>query len=82
MSKVKASDHESYNTFTLIAFILPIIGVILGVAYLAKDRSEDRKLGEHLVAISIFFALMQAVFLMIFWDDLFATPTIYNTPGY
>lgn len=55
---VKATQHESYNTYTLIAFILPVVGVILGIAYLAKDQKLDRKLGEHLVAISILFGIL------------------------
>lgn len=51
--KVKASDHESYNTFSVIGFLLPIIGIVLGLIYLTKNDRMDRKLGEHMVAFSI-----------------------------
>jgi hypothetical protein len=56
---VKALDHESYWTLSILAFIIPIVGLILGIVYLTKDNKLDKKLGEHLVALSVLF--------MIFW---------------
>lgn len=51
--KPKASRHDSYGVFTILAVLLPIIGIILGIVYLAKDSKLDKKLGEHLVALGI-----------------------------
>lgn len=50
---MKANDHESYGSYTLLAFIIPIIGVILGIMYMGKDKKLDRKLGEHLLATGV-----------------------------
>lgn len=63
-TKVKAKDHESYGTFTILSIIIPLVGFILGIVYLTKDKKVDKKLGEHLVALSILFG--------IFWWVLFA----------
>ena len=57
-AKVRANDHESYGTFTLISLVLPIVGFILGIVYLTKDTPVDKKLGEHLIAISILFGII------------------------
>lgn len=75
-TKVKAKDHESYGTFTILSIIIPLVGFILGVVYLTKDKKVDKKLGEHMVALSVLFG--------IFWWILFAmfvpssTTTITN----
>jgi len=61
--KIKAINHENYITYTLIALVVPIVGIIVGAIYLGKDEKIDKKLGEHLVAISILF--------MIIWGILF-----------
>lgn len=58
LQTVKASQHPDYTTYTLIGLILPIVGVILGVALLVKDKEEDKKLGEHLIAFSILFMIL------------------------
>lgn len=52
-TKVKASDHESYNTYTLISFLIPIVGIIMGAIMLTKDQKIDKKLGEHAIVVSI-----------------------------
>lgn len=53
MSKVRASDHESYNTFSIIGFLVPLIGIIIGIVYITKDTKLEKKLGEHMIAFSI-----------------------------
>jgi hypothetical protein len=49
----KAKNHPSYWTFTILGLILPIVGVIVGIVYLTKEKTIDKKLGEHVIAISI-----------------------------
>jgi len=71
---VKAKQHENYGTFTLIAVILPLIGVILGIVYLAKDDKLDKKLGEHVLAFSILFFIIWSVAWGVFVG--MQTPTI------
>ncbi len=68
---VKASDHESYNTLTVVSFLLPIVGIILGIVYLTKTTPEERKLGEHLVAFSIFAAIVQGILYVMFVPQMF-----------
>jgi len=75
VTKIKAKDHESYGTFTILSIIIPLVGFILGVVYLTKDKKVDKKLGEHMVALSVLFGM--------FWWILFAmfvptTTTITN----
>src|ERR1035437_3675626 len=65
-SKAKASQHESYGTFTLITAIIPFVGFILGIVYLTKDKKVDKKLGEHLIAWSILFSIIWWVVLSMF----------------
>jgi len=55
---VKATDHESYGTYTLLAVLIPLAGFIIGIIMLTKDEKVDRKLGEHLVAVSILMSII------------------------
>ena len=75
--KVKASQHESYGTFTILAIIIPLAGFILGIVYLTKDKKVDKKLGEHLLALSILFGAFWWIILAMF---VFKTSTITTTP--
>lgn len=56
--KPVASDHESYNTLSIIGFLMPIIGIVLGIVYLTKEKTLDRKLGEHLIAFSLLGSIL------------------------
>lgn len=56
--KVQAKDHESYATLSIIGFLVPLVGLIVGAIYLTKDGSLDKKLGEHLVAFSVLGAIV------------------------
>jgi hypothetical protein len=52
-NKVRAKQHSSYWTFTILGLLLPVIGIILGIVYLTKKDLLDRKLGEHTIVMSI-----------------------------
>ena len=67
IKNLKASQHESYATFTLLALILPLIGLILGAVYLSKDNKLDKKLGEHTLAISILFMIIWPIVWYLFF---------------
>lgn len=56
--KVQAKEHESFGNLSLLTALIPPIGFVLGIVYLTKDRKLDKKLGEHLVALSVLFALI------------------------
>jgi ribosomal protein L40E len=56
--KIKANQHSSYAKFTLVALIFPLVGLILGIAYLTKESELDKKLGEHTLVISILFSML------------------------
>lgn len=52
--KVRASDHDSYNMYSIVSFLLPLAGIIMGAIMLTKDEKIDKKLGEHAIVVSIF----------------------------
>lgn len=66
--KINASKHESYGTLSLISFLVPIAGIVLGIAYLIKDEKVDKKLGEHLLVVGIFASFVWTVGWYIFND--------------
>ncbi|MBI5357512.1 hypothetical protein HZB74_01560 [Candidatus Saccharibacteria bacterium] len=78
-TEVKASKHESYLALTIVAFFIPIIGLIVGIVYIAKDKRLDKKLGEHLIAISILFMILQTIFWYLTWGRS-TTLTTYSPP--
>ena len=59
--KVKANDHPSYGTYTLVCILIPIVGLILGIVGLTKSDSLDKKLGEHALALSITMMIVYAI---------------------
>ena len=77
--KVRAQDNESFGTYTLIAIIIPIAGLILGILMLAKDTPIDKKLGEHLVAISILMGIVISVLWYAYMGSVYSPPTTYYT---
>ncbi len=62
MSKIKANQHESYATYSILAVIFPVIGLILGIVALSKEGKLDKKLGEHTIAVSILFMCLWSIF--------------------
>lgn len=64
--KIKAKHHESYMTMSVLSFLIPAAGFIVGLVYLTKDKIMDRKLGEHMVAFSVLMALVQGFVWMIY----------------
>jgi uncharacterized membrane protein YvbJ len=56
--KVLAKDHSDYRTITILSLLLPAVGFIVGIVYLAKDRLIDKKLGEHAIAFSIISGIL------------------------
>ncbi len=77
--KVEAKDHESYGTFTVLAIIIPLVGFILGIVYLTKDKKVDKKLGEHLVALSVLFGAFWWILLAMFVFKTTTTAPIVTT---
>lgn len=57
-NKTKVSKHPDYTTATIIAAILPVVGLILGIVYLAKDSRADKKLGANTIVSSILFSIL------------------------
>lgn len=76
--KVKAVDHESYITYSILAVLLPGIGIILGMLYLAKDEPVDKKIGEHMLALGVLSIILWFIAFYIFGANLFRTPAIYS----
>lgn len=80
VTKPKAKDHESYGSYTALAVLFPLIGLILGVVYMSKDDALDKKFGEHLLAVSIFASIAWAIAWYVFVG--MQTPAIYTAPSY
>jgi len=75
-TKVKASDHGSYGVLTIIAFLVPLVGLIMGAIYLTKDTKLDHKVGEHLIAVGVLSSIIaSALWFFTFGSGLF-TPSI------
>lgn len=68
---VKPQDHESYNTFTLITFLLPMVGLILGIVFLTRLDATEKKLGEHLIAFSVLASILWGFLYVVFMSDFF-----------
>lgn len=59
--KVRAQDHDSYSTYSIIAFLIPLVGFILGIVMLTKDEKIDKKLGEHVLVVSIIGGILWSI---------------------
>jgi hypothetical protein len=57
-NQIKAKQHDSYITMTVLCILVPLVGLIIGIVYLTKDKVLDKKLGEHMVAFSILWAII------------------------
>ena len=65
--KVHAKNHPEYTKYTIFTVLVPIVGLLLGVTYSAKDDPQDKKLGEHLLAFSILLSILYAVLYVFFF---------------
>jgi len=80
-SRVKASQHESYGMFTLLCVLLAPVALIIGIIYLSKKDHLDRKLGEHIVALSILVMIVTGALWAIFMPrQVYLMPPTTN-PG-
>lgn len=57
-NNIKARQHDSYITMTVICILIPLVGLILGIVYLTKDKVLDKKLGEHMLAFGILMGII------------------------
>lgn len=83
-TKVKASQHESYWAYSILAFLLPGIALILGIAYMVKDNKLDKRLGEHTLVLSILALLIYGTAISI-WQMTSQEAKLNETrptPGY
>lgn len=72
--KVKAGDHNQHGLFTIIAVLLPVVGIILGIVYVVRKNLLDRKLGEHTIAVSVLALIIWSVLLSLLGNS--ATPAL------
>ena len=63
--KEKIKNHPSYWTFTILGLILPIVGIIVGIVYLTKEKTIDKKLGEHIISISVLGFILSFLIIII-----------------
>jgi len=63
---VRLRDHQSYWTMTVLCLLLPIVGILVGAIMMTKDHKIDRKLGEHMIVLSIVMSFISAFLWLIF----------------
>ena len=81
-NRVKASQHESYGMFTVLSILLAPVAFILGIVYLTKKDILDRKLGEHLIAFSVFVMIVSSILWYLFVPhQIITTVPTYTTPA-
>lgn len=73
MSKVKANQHESYGTYTVLGLLIPLAGFIVGAVLMTKDGELDKKLGEHTIVMSV----IGCVLGFVLWSLLFMPVAFY-----
>lgn len=61
----KANQHPNYAAFTIIAILFPVIAVILGIVFMAKEDKLDKKVGEHALALGLLFTFIWYVVVLI-----------------
>lgn len=71
---LKASDHSSYNMLMVVTFLIPFVGFIMGLVYLAKNEELEHKVGMHLIIASILF--------FIFWVIIFSAIASTSTTSF
>jgi len=59
--KIHAKDHPSYNSFSILALIIPLVGIIMGADFLTKETPLEKKLGEHLIIMAILGMVLGAL---------------------
>ncbi|MCK5320258.1 hypothetical protein KAJ61_02615 [Candidatus Parcubacteria bacterium] len=69
---VKKGDYAKY---IIIAILLPIIGIIMGIIFMTKHNQETKKMGESLLAWSIFIAIIEGILFYNFFPSIMLMPT-------
>ena len=68
---VNISDSVKY---LIIAILCPIIGIIMGIVFMTKYDQETKKMGESLLAWSIFIAIIESIFFYNFFPSIILMP--------
>ena len=69
---VKISEHPSYYTLIAVGFLFPLIGLIIGLVFIAKSDPFDRKLGRDIITWSILWMLLGTIAWFVFYGALFS----------
>lgn len=77
--KPSAAQHESYGTLSVISFLIWPVGLVLGIVYLTKSDAVERKLGEHLIVMSVFGLIVAGLLFYVLLPMLAysQTPSFY-----
>jgi threonine/homoserine efflux transporter RhtA len=62
-NKTKTTSHPAYKMVTIVSFIIPVAGILIGIIYLTKEKKEDLKLGEHAIATSLIAGILWATII-------------------
>jgi len=63
-------NKSDYAKYLIVAILIPIIGIILGIVYMIKPNRQDKKMGESILAWSIFAIIIWGAILYFFAPNL------------
>lgn len=63
-NKTKITKHPAYKMVTILAFLIPVAGILVGAIYLTKEKKEDLKMGEHAITTSIMAVILWATIIL------------------
>lgn len=58
----KLTSHKYFLTFEVLAIVLPIVGIVIGIAYLTKKGPLDKAVGK--------VVLITAIIAVVLWGGI------------
>lgn len=62
----KPVTKEDYAKYIILGLLLPVVGIIIGIVYMAKPIKEEKKMGESVLCYSILFLILWSIGLSLF----------------
>lgn len=68
-SSISKSDYTKY---IILAILLPVVGLIMGIVFMTKPSSEEKKAGESILVWSILFMIVWGILGYWYAPELFS----------
>jgi hypothetical protein len=66
--KVRAQDHPGYTALTVVALLIPLVGLIAMIVFFLKGTKLDAAMGVHLLLTAIFGIIISIVLFGAIWS--------------